>query len=172
MTRTPLLSVKDLRVEFPTRRGVLTAIDGISFDIQEGEVLGVVGESGAGKSITGTAVIGLLEPPGRIAGGEVRLKGERIDTLPTAEMRKVRGKRIGMVFQDPLTSLNPLFTIGDQIIETILTHLPVSEREARERAVALLEEVGISAAGDRLDAYPHQFSGGMRQRVEIGRAHV
>jgi peptide/nickel transport system ATP-binding protein len=170
MTSQPLLSVKDLRVEFPTRRGVLTAIDGISFDLNEGEVLGVVGESGAGKSITGTAVIGLLEPPGRIAGGEIRLKGERIDNLPQPAMRKLRGKRIGMVFQDPLTSLNPLFTIGDQIIETILTHLPVSEREARDRAVALLEEVGIPAAGQRLSAYPHQFSGGMRQRVVIALA--
>ncbi|SOC21956.1 ABC transporter ATP-binding protein [Stappia indica] len=170
MKRQPLLSVKDLRVEFPTRRGVLTAIDGISFNLREGEVLGVVGESGAGKSITGTAVIGLLEPPGRIAGGEIRLKGERIDNLPPAAMRKLRGKRIGMVFQDPLTSLNPLFTIGDQIIETIMTHLPVSEREARDRAVALLEEVGIPAAGDRLSAYPHQFSGGMRQRVVIALA--
>lgn len=170
MMRHPLLSVKDLRVEFPTRRGVLTAIDGISFNLREGEVLGVVGESGAGKSITGTAVIGLLEPPGRIAGGEIRLKGERIDNLPPAAMRKLRGKRIGMVFQDPLTSLNPLFTIGDQIIETIMTHLPVSEREARDRAVALLEEVGIPAAGQRLSAYPHQFSGGMRQRVVIALA--
>ena len=170
MKRPPLLSVKDLRVEFPSRRGVLTAIDGISFDLREGEVLGVVGESGAGKSITGTAVIGLLEPPGRIAGGEIRLKGERIDNLPPAAMRKLRGKRIGMVFQDPLTSLNPLFTIGDQIIETIMTHLPVSERQARDRAVALLEEVGIPAAGQRLSAYPHQFSGGMRQRVVIALA--
>jgi peptide/nickel transport system ATP-binding protein len=120
--------------------------------------------------MTGTAVIGLLEPPGRIAGGEIRLKGERIDNLPQPAMRKLRGKRIGMVFQDPLTSLNPLFTIGDQIIETILTHLPVSEREARDRAVALLEEVGIPAAGQRLSAYPHQFSGGMRQRVVIALA--
>jgi peptide/nickel transport system ATP-binding protein len=170
MTQSPLLSVKDLRVEFPTRRGILTAIDGVSFDLHEGEVLGVVGESGAGKSITGTAVIGLLEPPGRIAGGEIRLKGERIDNLSQPAMRKLRGKRIGMVFQDPLTSLNPLFTIGDQIIETILTHLPVSEREARDRAVALLEEVGIPAAGQRLTAYPHQFSGGMRQRVVIALA--
>ena len=172
MTGQPLLSVKDLRVEFPSRRGVLTAIDGISFDLREGEVLGVVGESGAGKSLTGTAVIGLLEPPGRIAGGEIRLKGERIDNLPPAAMRKLRGKRIGMVFQDPLTSLNPLFTIGDQIIETIMTHLPVSERQARDRAVALLEEVGIPAAGQRLSAYPHQFSGGMRQRVVIALAQI
>ncbi|MCA1298345.1 ABC transporter ATP-binding protein [Stappia indica] len=170
MTQIPLLSVENLRVEFPTRHGVLTAIDGISFSLREGEVLGVVGESGAGKSLTGAAVIGLLEPPGRIAGGEIRLKGERIDTLSPAALRRVRGKRIGMVFQDPLTSLNPLFTIGDQIIETIMTHLPVSEAEARKRAIALLDEVGIPAAAQRLSAYPHQFSGGMRQRVVIALA--
>ncbi|MXN65243.1 ATP-binding cassette domain-containing protein [Stappia sp. GBMRC 2046] len=170
MTETPLLSVRDLKVEFPTRRATLTAIDGVSFDLKKGEVLGVVGESGAGKSITGSAIIGLLEPPGRIAGGEIRLKGERIDNLSQAAMRKVRGKRIGMIFQDPLTSLNPLFTIGEQITETIMTHLPVSEAEARKRAIGLLEEVGIPAAGDRLDAYPHQFSGGMRQRVVIALA--
>ncbi|MAA98926.1 MAG: methionine ABC transporter ATP-binding protein [Stappia sp.] len=170
MTETPLLSVRDLRVEFPTRRGVLTAINGVSFDLKAGEVLGMVGESGAGKSITGTAVIGLLEPPGRIAGGEIRLKGERIDNISQPAMRKIRGKRIGMIFQDPLTSLNPLLTVGNQIIETIMTHLPVSEREARDRAVALLEEVGIPAAAARLDSYPHQFSGGMRQRVVIALA--
>jgi peptide/nickel transport system ATP-binding protein len=134
----PVLSVRNLRVEFPTRRGTLVAVDDISFDIKAGEVLGVVGESGAGKSMTGAAVIGLLEPPGRIAGGEVRLKGQRIDNLPPDQMRKVRGRRIGMVFQDPLTSLNPLYTVGQQLIETIRTHQPVSEAEARKRAVALL----------------------------------
>lgn len=174
MTRTkdttPLLSVRDLHVEFPTRRGVLRAINGVSFDLYPGEVLGMVGESGAGKSITGTAVIGLLEPPGRIASGEILLGGERIDNLPKKAMQKIRGKRIGMVFQDPLTSLNPLFTVGDQLIETIMTHLPVSARQARDRAIALLEEVGIPAAAKRLDAYPHQFSGGMRQRVVIALA--
>src|SRR6478752_6504760 len=111
----PVLSVRDLRVEFVTRRGVLKAVDGVSFDIAPGEVLGVVGESGAGKSLTGAAIIGLLEPPGRIVGGEVRLRGQRIDDLPPEEVRKMRGKRIGMVFQDPLTSLNPLYRVGDQI---------------------------------------------------------
>ncbi|NRG17243.1 ABC transporter ATP-binding protein [Rhizobiales bacterium] len=170
MAETPLLSVRNLKVEFPTRRATLTAIDGISFDLKKGEVLGVVGESGAGKSITGSAIIGLLEPPGRISGGEILLGGERIDNLSQTAMRKVRGKRIGMIFQDPLTSLNPLFTIGEQITETIMTHLPVSEAEARKRAVSLLEEVGIPAAAERLDAYPHQFSGGMRQRVVIALA--
>ncbi len=167
---TPVLSVRNMRVEFPTRRGILTAVDDVSFDIAAGEVLGVVGESGAGKSITGTAVIGLIEPPGRIASGEVWLKGERIDNLPPDKMRRIRGKRIGMVFQDPLTSLNPLYTVGEQIIETIRTHESISEQAARARAIALLEEVGIQGASQRIDAYPHQFSGGMRQRVVIALA--
>jgi peptide/nickel transport system ATP-binding protein len=166
----PLLSVRDLRVEFPTRRGVLTALDGISFDIAAGEVLGMVGESGAGKSLTGAAIIGLLEPPGRIAGGEIRLRGERIDNLPPDAMRRIRGKRIGMVFQDPLTSLNPLYTVAQQITETIRAHADVSESEARQRAIALLDRVGIPAAARRIDDYPHHFSGGMRQRVVIALA--
>src|SRR6186713_1617108 len=148
---TPVLSVRDLKVEFPTRRGTLTAIDGVSFDIAPGEVLGVVGESGAGKSITGTAIIGLLERPGRIAAGEILLEGSRIDNLPPEQMRKIRGRRIGAIFQDPLTSLNPLYTVGRQIIETIRTHLPMSESEATDRAVGLLEEVGIPAAARRID---------------------
>ena len=167
---TPVLSVRDLVVEFPTRRGILTAVDHISFDIQPGEVLGVVGESGAGKSMTGTAVIGLLEPPGRIAGGEIRLKGERIDNLGAEAMRKMRGKRIGMVFQDPLTSLNPLYTVGEQLVETIRTHAPLSAAQARAKAIDLLAEVGISAPEKRIDSYPHQFSGGMRQRVVLALA--
>jgi peptide/nickel transport system ATP-binding protein len=167
---TPTLSVRDLKVEIPTRHGVLTAIDDLSFDIAPGEILGVVGESGAGKSITGAAIIGLLEPPGRIAGGEIRLAGERIDNLPPAQMRRLRGKRIGMIFQDPLTSLDPLYRIGDQLIETILTHEKISPAAARDKAERLLVEVGIPAAGQRLAAYPHQFSGGMRQRVVIALA--
>jgi peptide/nickel transport system ATP-binding protein len=142
----------------------------VSFDIAAGEVLGVVGESGAGKSLTGAAVIGLLEPPGRIVGGEVRLQGQRIDNLPPEEMRKVRGKRIGMVFQDPLTSLNPLYTVGQLLVETIRTHLDLGAGAARERAIALLGEVGIAGANERIDHYPHQFSGGMRQRVVIALA--
>ncbi|MBW8905446.1 MAG: ABC transporter ATP-binding protein [Betaproteobacteria bacterium] len=165
-----MLDVRDLRVEFPMRRGTLTALDGVSFSIAPGEVLGVVGESGAGKSITGLAIIGLLEPPGRIAGGEVRLEGERIDNLPADELRKLRGRRIGVIFQDPLTSLNPLYTIGRQIEETIVTHLPMGETQARERALALLREVGIPGAEARYEHYPHQFSGGMRQRVVIALA--
>jgi peptide/nickel transport system ATP-binding protein len=167
---TPVLSVRDLKVEFPTRRGTLTAIDGVSFDIAPGEVLGVVGESGAGKSITGTAVIGLIEPPGRIASGEVWLRGARIDNLSPEAIRKVRGKRIGMVFQDPLTSLNPLYRIGDQLTETITTHTSLSNAQARDKALSLLNEVGIPAPEMRIDAYPHQFSGGMRQRVVLALA--
>ena len=166
----PLLSVRNLRVEFPTRRGTLVAVDDLSFDIAPGEILGVVGESGAGKSLTGMAIIGLLEPPGRIAGGEIRLEGERIDTLSADAMRRIRGKRIGAIFQDPLTSLNPLFTIGEQLVETILTHLDLNERQARSRAIELLAEVGIPAPEIRIDNYPHHFSGGMRQRVVIALA--
>lgn len=166
----PVLSVRDLSVAFFTRRGVLKALDRVSFDIAPGEVLGVVGESGAGKSLTGQSVIGLLEPPGRITGGEILLHGQRIDNIPADEMRMIRGRRIGMVFQDPLTSLNPLYKIGDQITETILTHLPVSAAEARQRALALLTEVGIPSPERRIDAYPHEFSGGMRQRVVLALA--
>ena len=166
----PLLQLRDLEVAFPSRSGKLVAVDGVSFDIAPGEVLGVVGESGAGKSMTGAAIIGLIEPPGYISGGEIWLDGQRIDNLPHEEMRKVRGRRIGMVFQDPLTSLNPLYTIGDQIIETIRTHYPIPEAEARARAIELLGEVGLPAPEQRLDAYPHQFSGGMRQRVVLALA--
>ena len=166
----PLLSVRDLRVAFHTRRGRLVALDGVSFDIAPGEILGVVGESGAGKSLTGTAVIGLLEPPGRIDGGEIWLEGRRIDTLPPAEMRRVRGREIGAIFQDPLTSLHPLLTVGAQLEETIRTHLPLNRAEAKARAVALLREVGIPSPETRVSQYPHQFSGGMRQRVVIALA--
>ena len=166
----PVLSVRNLKVAFPGRRATLTAVDDVSFDIAAGEVLGVVGESGAGKSLTGAAIIGLLEPPGRITGGEVRLSGRRIDDLAPEEMRKVRGRRIGMVFQDPLTSLNPLYRIGDQLVETIRTHARMSESTARERAISLLQEAGIQGARARIDSYPHEFSGGMRQRVVLALA--
>lgn len=166
----PLLDVRNLRVEFPTRRGTLVAVDDVSFGIEPGEVLGVVGESGAGKSITGAAIIRLIEPPGRIAGGEIWLDGRRIDTLPPERMRSVRGREIGAIFQDPLTTLNPLYTIGRQLAETMRTHLGLGAKEARARAIRWLEEVGIPAAAERIDAYPHQFSGGMRQRVVIALA--
>ena len=166
----PLLEVKNLHIEFPTRRGVLKAVEDVTFSIAPGEVLGVVGESGAGKSLTGAAIIGQLEPPGRIAGGQILLDGKRIDNLPYEQMRKIRGRQIGAIFQDPLTSLNPLYTVGRQLVETITTHLDLSESAARERAVKLLEEVGIPAARERVEHYPHQFSGGMRQRVVIALA--
>jgi peptide/nickel transport system ATP-binding protein len=165
-----LLEVRNLRVEFPGRRGTLLAIDDVSFSIEPGEVLGVVGESGAGKSLTGASIIGLLEPPGRVAGGEILLEGERIDDLPYEQMRRIRGKKIGAIFQDPLTSLNPLYTISKQLTETILVHMDMTEKQARKRAIELLDEVGIPAADKRIDSYPHEFSGGMRQRVVIALA--
>ena len=165
-----LLQVKNLVVEFPNRRGTLRAIDNISFDIAPGEILGVVGESGAGKSLTGASIIGLLEPPGRIASGEVLLEGSRIDNLSNDQLRHIRGRKIGAIFQDPLTSLNPLYSVGKQLTETILAHLPVSNAEARKRAIDLLKDTGIPAAEQRIDHYPHQFSGGMRQRVVIALA--
>ena len=165
-----LLEVRNLVVEFPTRHGTLRALDDISFSIAPGEILGMVGESGAGKSLTGAAIIGLLEPPGRIASGQILLEGQRIDNLPYEQLRRIRGRQIGAIFQDPLTSLNPLYTVGHQLTETILTHLPVTADEARRRAISLLEDTGIPAAAERIDHYPHQFSGGMRQRVVIALA--
>ena len=165
-----LLELKNLVVEFPSRHGTLRALDGISFEIAPGEILGVVGESGAGKSLTGASIIGLLEPPGRIASGEIILKGQRIDNLSNDQMRSIRGRKIGAIFQDPLTSLNPLYSIGKQLTETIQSHIPMSDAQARQRAIALLQDTGIPAAAERIDHYPHQFSGGMRQRVVIALA--
>jgi peptide/nickel transport system ATP-binding protein len=170
MSDTPILSVRNLVVEIPTREGVLRPVDQVSYDIHAGEILGVVGESGAGKSMTGNAVIGLLDPPARITSGEVLLTGEPIHDIPRDRLRRLRGKRMGMIFQDPLTSLNPLLTVGDQLTETIQEHLDVTQDEARKRAVAALEEVGIPAAAQRIGSYPHEFSGGMRQRVVIALA--
>jgi peptide/nickel transport system ATP-binding protein len=166
----PLLDIDRLSVEFVTRRGNLRALDDVSLSMSRGEILGLVGESGAGKSLTGRAIIGLLDPPGRICGGAITFEGRRIDNLPPEQMRKLRGRKIGTIFQDPLTSLDPLQRIGDQLVETIRTHLPLGEREAREKAVALLTEVGLPAAADRMRAWPHEFSGGMRQRVVIALA--
>jgi peptide/nickel transport system ATP-binding protein len=165
-----LLDVQNLTVEFPTRRGTLRALDQVSFTIDTGEILGVVGESGAGKSLTGAAIVGLLERPGRIASGEIKLDGKRIDNLPFEALRKIRGRRIGMIFQDPLTTLNPLYTIGRQLTETMQTHARLSDGEARRKAVGWLDRVGIPAAAQRIDAYPHEFSGGQRQRVVIALA--
>lgn len=166
----PILEVRNLCVEFPGRHGVVTALSDVSLDIRPGEILGVVGESGAGKSMTGLAIQGLLEHPGRIAAGEVWLDGRRIDHLGDRDMEKVRGREIGAIFQDPLTSLNPLFTVGDQLCETIRQHLDVSRAQANARAIELLSDVGIPSPAERVKQYPHQFSGGMRQRVVIALA--
>ncbi|MCG8338592.1 MAG: ABC transporter ATP-binding protein [Proteobacteria bacterium] len=165
-----ILAVNDLVVDIPTRKGVLRPVDNVSLDIKKGEILGVVGESGAGKSMTGNAVIGLLDPPAHIASGEILLKERPIQNLPKKEIQKIRGKEIGMVFQDPLTSLNPLIPIGEQLSETIRTHLPVDKNTADKKALEALDEVGIPAAASRINSYPHQFSGGMRQRVVIALA--
>ena len=165
-----LLELRNLRIELATRRGPLVAVDDVSVSVAQGEILGLVGESGAGKSITGMSVIGLLDPPLTKTGGEIRLAGRRIDTLDPEEMRRVRGREIGAIFQDPLTSLNPLFTIGHQLVQTIRTHLDLEREAAWRRAVELLGEVGIPAAEARMESYPHEFSGGMRQRVVIALA--
>jgi peptide/nickel transport system ATP-binding protein len=164
-----LLQVKNLVVEFPHRRGTLRALDDISFDIAPGEILGVVGESGAGKSLTGAAIIGLLEPPGRVAGGEILLEGQRIDNLGFDAMRHIRGRKIGAIFQDPLTSLNPLYTVGRQLVETIRPTCRCRRRsaQARHRPAGGHRHSG---AAQRIDHFPHQFSGGMRQRVVIALA--
>jgi len=166
----PVLRVRGLGVTFDTYRGPVQVLDDVNFEIAAGEILGVVGESGAGKSMTGAAVIGLIDPPGRISSGTVELGGERIDELRGEAMRRIRGRRIGSIFQDPLTSLNPVYTVGRHLVETIRTHLPLTEAQARERALALLEEVEIPDPRVRFGQYPHQFSGGMRQRVAIALA--
>lgn len=162
--KSPLLEVRNLSIEFPLRREVLRVVDDVSFSVERGEILGVVGESGAGKSMTGSAIIGLIDPPGRIASGEIVFDGESVGEHAEA----LRGKHIGMVFQDPLTSLNPLHRVGDQIVETIRTHLNVSASEAQQRMFAALEEVGLDPS--RARAFPHEFSGGMRQRAVIALA--
>ena len=165
-----LLELDNIVVEFPTRRGPLEAVKGLSLELDEGQILGLVGESGAGKSITGAAITGLIEPPGLIRSGQVRLRGQRIDNLAPEKMRRIRGKEIGAIFQDPLTSLNPVYTVGEQLIDTMRVHLGLDRKAARKRAIDWLAEVGIPAPEARLDQYPHQFSGGMRQRVVIALA--
>ncbi|MCF8468269.1 MAG: ABC transporter ATP-binding protein [Sneathiella sp.] len=165
-----LLNINHLRIEFPSRHGTVVAVDDVSLTVHPGEVLGVVGESGAGKSTIGNAVIGLLEPPGEMTGGHILLKSQQIDTLNPEAKRKIRGRRIGMIFQDPLTSLDPLQTIEQQLVETIDLHLKLGEKKSQERAVDLLRQVGIPDPENRIKNYPHQFSGGMRQRVVIALA--
>lgn len=166
----PVLSIRNLTVEIPTRRGLFKPVLGVSYDIRPGEIRGVVGESGAGKSMTGNAVIGLLDPPARVCEGEIWLNGRRIDQLDAEQKRRIRGGEIAMIFQDPLTSLNPLFTVGEQLVETIQLHLGLSSSEAQSRAIALLDRVRIPNPEERFHQYPHQFSGGMRQRVVIALA--
>ncbi|MEP3246665.1 MAG: ABC transporter ATP-binding protein [Sneathiella sp.] len=165
-----LLNIKNLQIEFPSRRGSVLAVNNVSLTVRPGEVLGVVGESGAGKSTIGNAVIGLLEPPGKMSGGDVYLKDEKINTLSDEKKRKIRGRRIGMIFQDPLTSLDPLQTIEQQLVETIELHLKLGAAKSKEKAIDLLRQVGIPDPEVRIANYPHQFSGGMRQRVVIALA--
>ena len=163
-----LLEVEDLRTHFFTREGVVQAVDGVSFSVDEGETLGIVGESGSGKSVTALSIMGLIpKPPARIVGGSVRFEGQELTDLPEELLEDVRGREIAMIFQDPMTSLNPTLKIGTQITETVRRHLGLSKEEARKRAVELLEEVQIPNAARRLDDYPHRYSGGMRQRVMI-----
>ncbi len=166
-----LLQVDDVRVEFRTRRGKATVLNGVSFEVNAGETLCIVGESGCGKSMTALAVLGLVpQPPGRVAGGRMLYRGEDLFTAAPERMREVRGNRISMIFQEPMTSLNPVYTVGDQIGESLRLHQKLSPQAAREKAIAMLKQVGIPAAGQRVDEYPHQMSGGMRQRVMIAMA--
>ena len=163
-----LLEVDDLRTYFFTREGAVQAVDGVSFNVEKGKTLGIVGESGCGKSVTALSIMGLIpKPPAKIVSGSVTYEGRDLTTLSEHQLEDVRGKEIAMIFQDPMTSLNPTFKIGTQITETIRRHFDSSKEAARQRAVELLEEVGIPRAAERLDDYPHQFSGGMRQRVMI-----
>ncbi len=166
----PLLEVRDLRTVFYTSDGRVPAVDGVSFELEKGRSLGLVGESGCGKTVTSLSIMRLIASPGRIETGSVRLDGQDLLELPEDEMQKVRGKSIAVIFQEPMTSLNPVFTIGDQIAEAILMHERVNEPEARKRAIELLERVGIPQAKQRYSAYPHELSGGMRQRVMIAMA--
>jgi peptide/nickel transport system ATP-binding protein len=168
---TPLLEVRDLKTYFTTDNGEFRAVDGVSFTLQAGRTLGIVGESGCGKSVTSLSIMGLVpQPPGRIAGGEIRLDGVDLLKLTAEELRELRGNKLSMIFQEPMTSLNPVFTIGDQIVEGILRHRQVSRDEAKARALEMLRRVRISSPEQRFDDYPHRLSGGMRQRVMIAMA--
>jgi len=169
-TADPLLDVRDLRTYFLTDGGDVRAVDGVSFSMERGERLGVVGESGSGKSVTASSIMGLIEPPGAIVGGEILFHGRDLVTLPERDMRKIRGKEIAIIFQDPMTALDPVFTIGSQMVETLKIHRKMSKKEARVVAIDTLADVHIPRPEQRLDDYPHQFSGGMRQRVVIAMA--
>ncbi len=167
----PLLEVRDLKTQFFTQDGVVKAVDGVSFHVDRGETLGIVGESGCGKSVTSLSIMRLIpSPPGKIAGGQIVFDGEDLLGMSEEEMRHIRGNRIAMIFQDPMTSLNPVLTVGRQITESLELHMKLSKKEASNRAAELLDMVGIPSASKRLDNYPHQFSGGMRQRVMIAMA--
>jgi peptide/nickel transport system ATP-binding protein len=163
----PVLQVEDLRTHFFTRGGAAKAVDGVSFTLNRGEILGLVGESGSGKSVTGMSILGLIDPPGRVVGGSVRYRGEDLVTAGERRLRQLRGNRIAMIFQDPMMTLNPVLSVETQMVETVLAHDKVSRQRARERAREALAQVGIPSPDERLAAYPHQFSGGMRQRVAI-----
>jgi oligopeptide/dipeptide ABC transporter ATP-binding protein len=164
----PLLSIRDLRTVFATDEGEVAAVDGVSFDVAPGEVVGLVGESGSGKSVTALSIMGLLpRPPGRIASGEILFEGEDLAKLPERRLQRLRGRAISMIFQEPMTSLNPIFTVGDQIVETVRAHERLGPRAARDRAIEMLAKVGIPSPEQRVDDYPHQLSGGMRQRAMI-----
>ena len=164
---TPVLVVENLETQFASSAGLVRAVDGVSFSVDRGEILGLVGESGSGKSITGFSILGLIEPPGRIAGGRILFQGEDLVGLPTERLRRLRGKKIAMIFQDPMMTLNPVLSIETQMVEAVLAHDAVSREEARVRSRDALGLVGIPSPEERLKAYPHQFSGGMRQRVAI-----
>jgi oligopeptide/dipeptide ABC transporter ATP-binding protein len=166
-----LLEVRNLTTAFQTERGEVTAVEDVSFDLEEGEILGIVGESGSGKSVTALTIMGLLpQPPARIAGGSIRFAGEELTTMPENRMEAIRGSGISMVFQEPMTSLNPVFTIGEQMMETLRAHERLSQREQYSRALSMLDKVGIPSAAKRMSDYPHQLSGGQRQRVMIAMA--
>ena len=165
-----LLSVKNLSTEFPVKKGIVRAVEDVSFDVDAGEILAIVGESGSGKSVTSLSVMGLLAEPGRVAAGSMEFEGRDLATLSEKDYRELRGNDMAMIFQEPMTSLNPVYRVGKQIVEAIRTHEKISKKEARERAIDLLRKVGIPSPEKRIDDYPHQMSGGMRQRVMIAMA--